>query len=188
MQRHRGCGGHGGVAIVEGQGRHAGHLDRLHPVARQPPRHGAAAPTTAAAAAAAATAAGAAPAAESAEGVAQAFARAFNARDLDALLALYPAGSVFVPAPGQALTSRDAIRQALQGFLAIGLPIDMTVRHVYGTGDTALLVVDWTVRGTGADGRAVDLAGTGTDVVRRDADGRWRCAVDNPFGGLKPAA
>ena len=122
------------------------------------------------------------------ESVALAIARAFNARDLDALLALYPAGSVFVPAPGQPLTTRDAIRQALDGFLAIGLPIAMTVRHAYRTGDTALLVVDWTIRGTGADGRAVDLAGTGTDVVRRDADGRWRYAVDNPFGGLKPAA
>ncbi|MCE2658129.1 MAG: nuclear transport factor 2 family protein [Rubrivivax sp.] len=125
---------------------------------------------------------------QSPESVALAFARAFNARDLDALLALYPAGSVFVPAPGQALTTRDAIRQALQGFLAIGLPIAMTVRHVYGAGDTALLVVDWTIRGTGADGRSVDLSGTGTDVVRRDADGLWRYAVDNPFGGLKPSA
>ena len=44
------------------------------------------------------------------------------------------------------------------------------------------------IRGTGADGRSVDLSGTGTDVVRRDADGLWRYAVDNPFGGLKPSA
>ena len=119
--------------------------------------------------------------------VAEAFARAFNARDLDALLSLYPAGSVFVPAPGQPIVAREAVREALQGFLAIGLPIGLTVRHVYEAGDTALLVVDWTIRGTGADGRAVDLAGTGTDVVRRAADGRWRYLVDNPFGGLKPA-
>lgn len=119
--------------------------------------------------------------------VAQTFARAFNARDLDALLALYPAGSVFVPAPGQPLASADGKRQALQGFLGIGLPIDLRVRHVYEAGDTALLVVDWTIRGRAADGRAVDLAGTGTDVVRRGSDGRWRYLVDNPFGGLKPA-
>lgn len=144
--------------------------------------------------AAAATLAGAplaraatAPGADSPEGVAQAFARAFNARDLDALLALYPEGSVFVPAPGQPLASRDAMRQALQGFLAIGLPIALTVRHSYAAGDTALLVVDWALRGTGADGRPVDLAGTGTDVVRRDRAGRWHYAVDNPFGGVKPA-
>ncbi len=119
--------------------------------------------------------------------VAQAFARAFNARDLEALMALYPAGSVFVPAPGQGLASADAVRQALQGFLAIGLPITLSVRHGYEAGDTALLVVDWSIRGTGADGRPVDLAGTGTDVVRRGPDGRWRYLVDNPFGGAKPA-
>ena len=137
----------------------------------------------AAAASAGAEAAGASAPAE----VARAFARAFNARDLDALLALYPAGSVFVPAPGQALGSREAVRQALQGFLAIGLPIEMTVRHVYEAGDTALLVVDWAIRGTGADGRAVDMAGTGTDVVARGAGGRWHYRIDNPFGGSKPA-
>ena len=119
--------------------------------------------------------------------VARAFARAFNARDLDALLALYPAGSVFVPAPGQALGSPEAVRQALQGFLAIGLPIEMAVRHVYEAGDAALLVVDWAIRGTGADGRPVDLAGTGTDVVTRGAGGRWHYRIDNPFGGIKPA-
>jgi uncharacterized protein (TIGR02246 family) len=119
--------------------------------------------------------------------VAAAFARAFNARDIEALLALYPEGSMFVPAPGQPLSSREALRQALQGFLAIGLPINLSVRHSYEAGDTALLVADWTIRGTGADGRAVNLAGTGTDVVRRGLDGRWRYLIDNPFGGLKPA-
>ncbi|MFN5156008.1 MAG: YybH family protein [Betaproteobacteria bacterium] len=119
--------------------------------------------------------------------VAQAFASAFNARDLEALMALYPAGSVFVPAPGQGLASADAVRQALQGFLAIGLPITLSVRHGYEAGDIALLVVDWSIRGTGADGRPINLAGTGTDVVRRGADGRWRYLVDNPFGGAKSA-
>jgi ketosteroid isomerase-like protein len=120
--------------------------------------------------------------------VARAFAWAFNARDLDALMALYLAGSVFVPAPGQALRSPEAVRQALQSFLAIGLPIEMAVRHVYEAGDTALLVVDWAIRGTGANGQAVDLAGTGTDVVMRGAGGRWYYRIDNPFGALKPAA
>lgn len=120
--------------------------------------------------------------------LAQEFARAFNARDLEALLALYPEGSVFVPAPGRPLVAREAVRQALQGFLGIGLPIKLKVRHAYEAGDTALLVVDWAIQGTGADGRVVSLSGTGTDIARRGADGRWRYLVDNPFGVLKPAA
>ncbi|MCZ8234295.1 MAG: YybH family protein [Inhella sp.] len=118
--------------------------------------------------------------------VAQAFARAFNARDLDALMVLYPAGSVFVPAPGQALVSPVAVRQALEGFLAIGLPIEMAVRHVYEAGDTALLVVDWAIRGVGADGRPVDMRGTATDVVARSPVGHWHYRIDNPFGGFQP--
>ncbi|MFD1532559.1 hypothetical protein [Pseudonocardia aurantiaca] len=46
----------------------------------------------------------------------------------------------------------------------------------------ALLVVDWSLRGTAPDGTSVDMSGTAADVVRRDPDGTWRYLVDNPFG------
>jgi ketosteroid isomerase-like protein len=53
---------------------------------------------------------------------------------------------------------------------------------VYVAGDIALLIVDWSMRGTARDGSAVDMGGTATDVVRRGADGRWRYVIDNPHG------
>ncbi len=46
----------------------------------------------------------------------------------------------------------------------------------------ALLVSDWTLAGNGPDGTAVNLGGTTTDVVRRQADGTWRYAIDSPLG------
>ncbi|MGW7439121.1 YybH family protein [Streptomyces sp. NPDC054849] len=52
----------------------------------------------------------------------------------------------------------------------------------YTAGDIALLIVDWSIEGTGPDGAAVRLAGTATDVARRGPDGLWRYVVDNPFG------
>lgn len=58
-------------------------------------------------------------------------------------------------------------------------------RHVYATDDLALLIVDWVIEGT-ADGRPVRIEGTATDVARRGPDGRWRYAVDNPFGTAVP--
>ena len=115
------------------------------------------------------------------------FAQRFNAGDLDGLLALYAPGGVFVPAPGAAQGTPAAIREATAGFLAAKLPIELAVRHVYRAGDVALAVVDWSIRGTAADGRAMSLAGTATDVLRRGPDGGWSYLIDNPFGGARPA-
>ncbi len=115
------------------------------------------------------------------------FAERFNAGDLDGLLALYAPGGVFVPAPGAAVGTPAAIREATAGFLAAKVPIELAVRHVYRAGEVALAVVDWSMRGTAADGRALALSGTATDVLRRSPDGRWAYLIDNPFGGARPA-
>ena len=49
-------------------------------------------------------------------------------------------------------------------------------------GDIALSLVAWTLKGTGLDGKPVHMEGTGTDVLRRQADGRWLFVIDNPWG------
>jgi hypothetical protein len=37
------------------------------------------------------------------------------------------------------------------------------------------------LKGTGADGQEVDMAGTTADVARLGPEG-WRFVIDNPFG------
>jgi ketosteroid isomerase-like protein len=44
-------------------------------------------------------------------------------------------------------------------------------------------VVDWQIDFTDEDGQRQHLEGVGLDVMRRGADGVWRFAIDNPFGG-----
>jgi len=109
-----------------------------------------------------------------------AWAAAFNAADLDAMLALAETDQVFVPAPGVAVQG-EAASGALQQFLGLGLPISMTVRHAFESGEIGLVIVDWTISGTGPDGSEVNLAGATADVARRGADG-WKFVIDNPFG------
>lgn len=104
----------------------------------------------------------------------------FNAGDVDGMLTLAEEGSGFVPQPG-ALTSGDDYRAALGGFVSLGLPISLTLRHSFVVDDIALLIYDWTIKGTAADGNEIDLAGSTADVARRGADG-WRYVLDNPFG------
>ncbi|MGW0391223.1 YybH family protein [Streptomyces sp. NPDC003042] len=109
------------------------------------------------------------------------FAAAFNSGDPAAVRQVYEAEAVFVPRPGAPVTGAS-LASATEDFLALGLPIEVRPRHTYTTGDLALLIVDWTIDGTGPDGVPVHLRGTATDVARRGADGLWRYAIDNPFG------
>lgn len=109
-----------------------------------------------------------------------AWAECFNNGDVDGMLALAEPGSAFAPQPGT-VVSGDDYRSALEGFLALGLPIHLTPRHALVTGDTALLVLDWTIKGTAADGTEVDMSGSTADVARRGEHG-WRFVIDNPFG------
>jgi ketosteroid isomerase-like protein len=110
------------------------------------------------------------------------WAARFNAKDLDGMVALAEANSVFVPQPG-VVVQGDRVRDAEQQFLSMGLPINLTVRRVIVSGDIALLISDWTLMGKTVDGSDVNLSGTTADVARRGPDG-WKYVIDNPFGTL----
>ncbi|HEY5882886.1 MAG TPA: nuclear transport factor 2 family protein, partial [Nakamurella sp.] len=65
-----------------------------------------------------------------------AWAERFNAGDVDGMLALAEPGSGFAPQPGLVVTGED-YRSALAGFLAMGLPITLTLRHSLVVDDIA---------------------------------------------------
>ena len=108
------------------------------------------------------------------------WAARFNAKDLDGMVALAEPGSVFVPQPG-VVVEGEGVRAAEQQFLSLGLPITLKVRRVVVSGDIALLISDWSLKGKATDGSDVDLSGTTADVARRGPDG-WKYVIDNPFG------
>ncbi|HVE68215.1 MAG TPA: DUF4440 domain-containing protein [Solirubrobacteraceae bacterium] len=56
-------------------------------------------------------------------------------------------------------------------------------RKVVESGDTALVLNRWTLRGTAPDGTPVEMGGLSADVLRRAGDGAWRVAIDDPWGG-----
>ena len=115
------------------------------------------------------------------EEVDQLFAQAFSAGDLEALAALYEPDAVLVLQPGQTVTGREAIREALQGFLALSGEFRMEVKSVAAAGGLALVRSDWSLTGTAPDGGPVNRAGRGSEVVRRQPDGSWLYVIDTPF-------
>jgi uncharacterized protein (TIGR02246 family) len=102
--------------------------------------------------------------------------------DLDGMVALYEADATFAPQPGHTVTGRDAIREALQGFLAVTPRMEGTIEKVLEAGDTALVANRWRLRGTAPDGSPVEMGATSADVLRRRADGSWGIVIDDPWG------
>ncbi|HZS33316.1 MAG TPA: SgcJ/EcaC family oxidoreductase [Methylomirabilota bacterium] len=111
------------------------------------------------------------------------FREAFNAGDLQALMALYEPDAVLIPQPGaEPVRGLQAIRSALEGFLGLKGRLELETTYVVRHGDVALLRSAWRFRGTGPDGRPVEMAHRSAEVVRRQPDGSWRYVIDHPFG------
>ncbi len=108
---------------------------------------------------------------------------AANRGDLEAAMALYEPNASFVQESGQVVTGLAAIREVMQGFLALKPKFTIEVKAVQsGNGDLALLRAKWSMAGTGPDGKPVTMSGNSTEVVRRQSDGTWRFVIDNPRG------
>ena len=101
------------------------------------------------------------------------FEDAFNARDLEAILALYEPGAVFIAA-GEPVTGHKAIRCAYQTSLAPGARMQVCTTEVIETEGLALLHAAWTL------GPPACTEGLSTEVVRRQPNGSWLFIIDNP--------
>jgi len=112
------------------------------------------------------------------------FVERFNVQDVDGIIELYESNAVILPpdAP-EVVSGHAAIREVLDGILALGGKMENAIVRVIEQQDIAILYSRWTVCGTGPDGTQVTVGGTTSDVVRRQNDGSWLFAIDNPLGG-----
>jgi ketosteroid isomerase-like protein len=116
------------------------------------------------------------------EGVIPSLLKRFNSGKIEAMMALYAPEAVFVANDGRTITDRAEFTAILEHDIKLGLPLRANVRHVFVGGDTAQIVLDWSIDGTGPDGKIVHMHGTASDIMRRGADGFWRYIIDNNQG------
>jgi uncharacterized protein (TIGR02246 family) len=107
---------------------------------------------------------------------------AFNAGDLDALVALYVDDACMINEDGSVARGRDAIREVWQGFVSMGGKVTMKTRYCVESGDTALLSNTWEFTSPDAT-----FSSATAEVAVRGADGTWRYVIDNPTGGTDAA-
>jgi len=108
---------------------------------------------------------------------------ALNRGDLEAALAFYEPNASFVQDSGEVVTGRAAIREVIQGYLALKPQFTVEVKAIQnGDGSLALLRGKWSATGTSPDSKPITMSGNNTEVVRRQPDGTWRFVIDIPGG------
>jgi uncharacterized protein (TIGR02246 family) len=122
-------------------------------------------------------------AAHTPEAVHSEWMKAFNAGNLEEMIALYEPDSAVVSEPGgDVVSGLPALKENLEGYLSLAGQIDLRLQRCIRCNDLAILYSGWTMTGQAPDGSEVNLNGQTSDVVRRQADGTWLLAIDNPFG------
>jgi uncharacterized protein (TIGR02246 family) len=114
--------------------------------------------------------------------VLEAVVEGINTGNHDLLLSLYEPGAAFATRPGKLAHGLGDICHALDGFIALNGKLDLEVKRVLQVDDLALVLGEWSFKGTSPDGAPVTLEASNADVLRRQADGSWRFAIDNPWG------
>lgn len=106
------------------------------------------------------------------------FERAFNAGDVEAIVALYEPDAIYVGEDGTAAVGLDAIRESFVAPTRFGGKVTITTLYAIEHGDLALLSNRWTFEAPGYSSSA-----TTAEVARRQPDGTWRYVIDNANAG-----
>jgi enoyl-CoA hydratase len=108
------------------------------------------------------------------------FAERANAGDLEGMLALYEQDATFIGPDGGSASGRNAIRERLEGLLAMNPQITAAGSQVVMAGEVALMSGRWRMTLGASDGERAGFDGASTEVARRQGDGGWLYLIDHP--------
>jgi uncharacterized protein (TIGR02246 family) len=108
---------------------------------------------------------------------------AYNAGDLESMLALYDPKAVFVIKPGRVTDGPTELRTALRRLIELRCHLTIHPHAFVRSDDVVLVLGKYTLSGRRRDGTPLELESGFADVLRRQPDGRWLLAVDNGFNG-----
>lgn len=102
--------------------------------------------------------------------------------DVDAAARYYEPGATVVAMPGTVVSGADAIRAVLTRFASLKGDFQRGKHQLIEAGDMAFYCSDWSMSATDPTGKPIQMKGRTADVLRRQADGSWLVAFDNPWG------
>jgi uncharacterized protein (TIGR02246 family) len=122
--------------------------------------------------------------ADSLESVVELLDRAFNARDLEAVLGFYENAAVVVTEPGKTARGTAELRTFFASAMQSVASAKQLKTHVIEADGVALFLSRWTLLRGSPHAVADSRTFIATSVFRRQRDGRWKAVIDNPFGPL----
>ncbi|MHB8532140.1 MAG: YybH family protein, partial [Solirubrobacteraceae bacterium] len=126
------------------------------------------------------------PAAGSPEEVSEAFARALAAGDIEAALEMWSEDASILTASGERVQGRNAVAAALGALIGNGAGVEIELVRTIVAENAALGLGFLTLSGTGADGAPFSHRSSSAVIYSRAEDGRWRIAIDSPWGLPSP--
>lgn len=111
--------------------------------------------------------------------------RAIMLEDFDSLMDFYDEHATLVVTPGSHASGKAEIRRA---FVAIAqyfnhsLKIEQDKMKIIESEDTALVLAEAALDAFESDGKRISVVGRSTYVFRKNAEGKWRCLIDNSYG------
>jgi len=110
------------------------------------------------------------------------FAERFRAGDLDGLLELYDPAAIFLTQSGEIVSGKTAIRELLGSFLQLADNFELEPHNAFEADGIALLQNHWTLSGHDPEGNPIEMSDRTAGIARRQSDGSWKIAIDNPWG------
>lgn len=114
----------------------------------------------------------------------EAWEAAFNAKDIDALVALYTSDGRILPPNAEMASGGDAVRTIFGGMIDAGMSGELASIEAMVSGDVGYDVGTYTLR---VDGEVIDTGKFVETFVRGD-DGEWRMSNDIFNSDNPPAA
>ena len=110
------------------------------------------------------------------------FGERVNAGDIEGVVSLYEEDGSFVARDGSVAAGRAEVRKVITRLVQMRAVLRSDVVKVVTAGESlAVLYNDWSLSATGSGGERIERSGKSIEVVRRQADGTWLFAIDDPY-------
>jgi uncharacterized protein (TIGR02246 family) len=104
------------------------------------------------------------------------------AGSVEEIVTLYENDAVFITAERQRISGHAQLREVMGVFASLRPQLGSNLTLVERRGDALAIVYnDWTLTAVAPDGSKIEQSGRAIEVVRRQADGTWRFAFDDPY-------
>jgi uncharacterized protein (TIGR02246 family) len=102
--------------------------------------------------------------------------------DIEAAAGYYEPEATIIAMPGTVVSGMNAIRAVLTRFASLKGDFQRGKHQIIESGDLAFYYSDWSMHMMDQTGKPIQMNGRTADVLRRQEDGNWLIAFDNPWG------